>query len=189
MELIGSRRHNESVVVYDPASKQLVVRRESLQNKLDLPECPYCHKPLREEASSPSADQDAGTAASFTSPEYFRMLRHSLPGSETSSRPPSPRRRLTQARSGAGTPVRPTPDAEFVASSPAANPSHGINAAAFSPNYLNKFFQEVRTLGKGGKGEVFLVKHVLDGVDLGLFALKRIPVGVSCSRGLRHDAG
>ena len=32
-------------------------------------------------------------------------------------------------------------------------------------------------LGKGGKGVVLLVKHVLDGVSLGHFALKRIPVG------------
>ena len=36
---------------------------------------------------------------------------------------------------------------------------------------------EERELGRGGKGVVLLVKHVLDGVPLGHFALKRIPVG------------
>lgn len=32
-------------------------------------------------------------------------------------------------------------------------------------------------LGKGGKGIVLLVRHVLDGVSLGQFACKRVPVG------------
>lgn len=36
---------------------------------------------------------------------------------------------------------------------------------------------EERVLGKGGKGVVLLVKHVLDGVSLGHFACKRVPVG------------
>ena len=36
---------------------------------------------------------------------------------------------------------------------------------------------EERELGRGGKGVVLLVRHVLDGVSLGHFALKRIPVG------------
>lgn len=34
-----------------------------------------------------------------------------------------------------------------------------------------------RELGRGGKGVVLLVKHLLDGVILGYFACKRVPVG------------
>lgn len=34
-----------------------------------------------------------------------------------------------------------------------------------------------RELGRGGKGVVLLVRHVLDGVSLGEFACKRVPVG------------
>ncbi|MCJ1390614.1 putative serine/threonine-protein kinase iks1 [Xylographa bjoerkii] len=107
------------------------------------------------------------------------MLHHSLPGSEDSSRPPSPLRRLTHAfASPRGTPSYPPADAEFVGSSPALPPSaHGISSTAFSPNYFKNFFIEERELGRGGKGVVLLVKHVLDGVSLGHFALKRIPVG------------
>lgn len=179
----SNRRHKESVVVYDPASKQLVVSSTSPGNTLDVTECPYCHQPLR---GRPDEDDRAGhgsgqsTAASFASPEYFRMLHHSLPGSEDSSRPPSPRRRLTHAfTSGKSTPSYPPPDAEFVGSSPAIPPPvpHGISSTAFSPNYFRRFFVEERELGRGGKGVVLLVKHVLDGVSLGHFALKRIPVG------------
>jgi hypothetical protein len=68
--------------------------------------------------------------------------------------------------------------AEFVGSTPAL-PSRegGISAQAFSPNYFKSFFVEERELGRGGKGVVLLVKHVLDGLPLGQFACKRVPVG------------
>ncbi|KAI4153540.1 MAG: hypothetical protein LQ340_002256 [Diploschistes diacapsis] len=106
------------------------------------------------------------------------MLQHSLPGSEESSRPPSPHRRITQALGGTSPlATRTLPGAEFVGSSPAPSAPHGISSAAFSPNYFKNFFIEERELGRGGKGVVLLVKHVLDGVSLGHFALKRIPVG------------
>ena len=60
-----------------------------------------------------------------------------------------------------------------------ATPAHrqGISAAAFSPNYFRRFFVEEGELGRGGKGVVLLVKHMLDGVFLGHFACKRVPVG------------
>lgn len=56
---------------------------------------------------------------------------------------------------------------------------HGISSAAFSPKYFERFFVTERELGRGGKGVVLLVKHVLDGVSLGNFACKRVPVGMS----------
>ncbi|CAK7236924.1 putative serine/threonine-protein kinase iks1 [Sporothrix bragantina] len=70
-------------------------------------------------------------------------------------------------------------DAEFVSSAPyvppdAANP---INKQAFSPNYFRTFFVEERELGRGGKGVVLLVRHEIDGCQLGYFACKRVPVG------------
>jgi serine/threonine protein kinase len=67
---------------------------------------------------------------------------------------------------------------EFVGSTPAQPPrSQGISARAFSPNYFKDFFIEERELGRGGKGVVLLVQHILDGVHLGKFACKRVPVG------------
>lgn len=56
---------------------------------------------------------------------------------------------------------------------------HGISSAAFSPGYFQRFFVAERELGRGGKGVVLLVKHVLDSVPLGHFACKRVPVGMS----------
>ena len=158
-----------------------MARNAPLEDKLDLSECPYCHRPLRDEVRDPShagSSTSSGVAASFASPEYFRMLHHSLPGSTESSGPPSPRRRLTHpVQSGRSTSAYPPRDAEFVGSSPAPPSPHGISSSAFSPNYFKRFFVEERELGRGGKGVVLLVKHVLDNVSLGHFALKRIPVG------------
>ena len=115
----------------------------------------------------------------FVSPDYFRMLHQSLPGSEQSSPPPSPRRRLVQPGGhlySSPTSIGQSPD--LPSSSPAAPTSPtGISAAAFSPNYFQRFFVEEKELGRGGKGVVLLVKHVLDGVTLGHFACKRVPVG------------
>jgi serine/threonine protein kinase len=64
-----------------------------------------------------------------------------------------------------------------VGSTPIPPRNHGISARAFSPNYFKTFFVEERELGRGGKGVVLLVQHVLDGVQLGKFACKRVPVG------------
>lgn len=120
---------------------------------------------------------------SFITRDYFDMLARSLPNSNDNSSPPSPRRRIAQpVRSrlhpSAATSQTPPPVAEFVGSEPApAAQSHGISETAFSPNYFEKFFVEERELGRGGRGVVLLVRHVLDGVPLGHFACKRVPVG------------
>lgn len=106
--------------------------------------------------------------AEFINPNYFRMLNNSLPSSENSSTPPSPRRRL----------VRPAlPDGPTSDGPPAPATSQGISSTAFSQDYFKRFFVEEKVLGKGGKGVVLLVKHVLDGVSLGHYACKRVPVG------------
>lgn len=122
---------------------------------------------------------------SFITQDYFEMLARSLPGSNETSAPPSPRRRIlrpVQSRlrpsSTTASSSSPPPNAEFVASAPAPpTQAYGISETAFSPNYFEKFFVEERELGRGGRGVVILVKHVLDGVTLGHFACKRVPIG------------
>jgi serine/threonine protein kinase len=121
------------------------------------------------------------------------MLRRSREGSRegSRSRPVSPHKQLAPAplqgspSGGAGSygsqglqsASLPPNGAEFVGSSPIPSRHHGISARAFSPNYFKSFFVEERELGRGGKGVVLLVRHVLDGVPLGQFACKRVPVG------------
>lgn len=56
-------------------------------------------------------------------------------------------------------------------------PYASIRNEAISPNYFKTFFAVEKELGRGGKGVVLLVRHKLDGVDLGCFACKRIPIG------------
>lgn len=68
-------------------------------------------------------------------------------------------------------------NAEFVSSEPVAPETTRIKKEAFAPNYFETFFHEERTLGRGGKGVVMLVRHEIDGCNLGHFACKRVPVG------------
>ncbi|KAL8657136.1 MAG: hypothetical protein Q9226_002214 [Calogaya cf. arnoldii] len=170
-------RHDNAVVVFDPLSKQLALRDLSHPD-LDLTECPYCHQPLQRDSNRQQQQhgrerENSGprVAAGFVNPHYFRMLSESLPGSD-SEEPSSPRRRLVQAthqhssRLSTSTGVR-TPKA----------PAAGISSTAFSQGYFKRFFVVERELGRGGKGVVLLVEHVLDGVTLGHFACKRVPVG------------
>lgn len=47
--------------------------------------------------------------------------------------------------------------------------------------YYDRFFVELQKLGRGQRGSVFLCRHVLDDVELGVFACKAVPVGTSHS--------
>ncbi|KAJ5579795.1 uncharacterized protein N7459_005780 [Penicillium hispanicum] len=169
----GSRdvvlRHNDSVVVFDRDSQQLVLRNaaDNQEPDVELANCPFCQRPMRE-GSRGRHRGNAEPEGEFVNPNYFRMLNNSLPSSASSSTPPSPRRRLVQPALSDG-PAGNGP--------PRSTPSQGISSAAFSQDYFKKFFVEERVLGKGGKGVVLLVKHMLDGVSLGHYACKRVPVG------------
>lgn len=107
------------------------------------------------------------------------MLQHSAANSREASQPPSPRRRIAQLRNiRSGSEVRPPDGAEFIGSEPRSPPrASGISSQAFTQGYFKSFFVEEKELGRGGKGVVLLVRHVLDGVALGHFACKRVPVG------------
>lgn len=45
--------------------------------------------------------------------------------------------------------------------------------------YYNRFFKEVRVLGSGSFGDVYLVEHIISGMVVGEYALKRVAVGDS----------
>lgn len=150
------------------------------QRDIDLQSasCPTCHQSWPAQSAEEEAEAGPVSSPDVIDPQYFRMLRHTLNGSPNNSPPTSPRRRLVQAlgspsRFGSDLPS----DAEFVASSPRPDDAHGISSSAFSQDYFRKFFVEEKVLGRGGKGVVLLVAHVLDGVRLGHFACKRVPVG------------
>lgn len=124
------------------------------------------------------AETHQGTSpphADFVTPDYFRLLHDSASSTVATTSPPaSPRRRFHQPALTDGSISEPT---HYGQSAPPAQPAQGISSAALSQGYFRKFFIEERELGRGGKGVVLLVKHMLDGVSLGQFACKRVPVG------------
>ena len=157
-----------------------MVSRDAPSDHVDFPKCPYCNQPFRDDGSSAKRGRNRSTnstaTANFASPEYFRTLQRISPASVEPSRTPSPHKRI---QSGLTAPpgIRSPPDTAFVANRSSFSARHGISTAAFSQGYFENFFVEEKELGRGSKGVVLLVKHVLDGVSLGHFALKRIPVG------------
>ncbi|KAF2197516.1 kinase-like protein [Delitschia confertaspora ATCC 74209] len=180
-------RHGSSVVVFDQNSKQLSLRDASHSSALEIAECPYCHRAFREEPHHDMDDEDehehehrgSQDSTGFVNPSYFQMLRRSRPGSQEPSRPPSPHKQIAHRPSQAGLEADyHAPESSGFGRSAPVPPRHqGISARAFSPNYFKTFFVEEKELGRGGKGVVLLVRHVLDGVPLGQFACKRVPVG------------
>ncbi|GAA6012802.1 hypothetical protein JCM10207_005365 [Rhodosporidiobolus poonsookiae] len=61
----------------------------------------------------------------------------------------------------------------------------GLSENQMNEGYGKRFFEELQLLGRGGQGSVYLVRHVLNGEGLGLYALKKIPVGDSTPSLLR----
>ncbi|KAI9724177.1 MAG: putative serine/threonine-protein kinase iks1 [Chrysothrix sp. TS-e1954] len=119
---------------------------------------------------------------SFVSPSYFKRLAASRNVSRPGSRPTSPPRIQIQPahdESDLGeSPNKPSRSARQKGAGGLleADPRH-ISSSSFSQGYYKRFFVEERELGRGGRGVVLLVTHVLDSIDLGKFACKRIPVG------------
>lgn len=169
------RRHHNAIVVRDPSSQRLEIR------EFEFAECPTCHQPLRTPSSERHRD-GPDHHESYVNPEYFRMLqagRYPQTQSAQPRRASSPIRRLVEpvpAVDNHGNRVR-IQDAEFVSSSPAPQEGSRIRRESFTPNYFSSFFVEERELGRGGKGVVLLVRHEIDGCQLGHFACKRVPVG------------
>ncbi|KAJ1921948.1 putative serine/threonine-protein kinase iks1 [Mycoemilia scoparia] len=52
-----------------------------------------------------------------------------------------------------------------------------LSSNALNQGYYDKFFIEKSKLGKGLRGSVFLCQHVLEGVPLGQYAIKKVAVG------------
>lgn len=58
-----------------------------------------------------------------------------------------------------------------------ADTHHHIPPSLLNPDYYSRFFIELRKLGRGYRGSVYLCQHVLDHVILGEFAVKKVRVG------------
>lgn len=66
----------------------------------------------------------------------------------------------------------PAAPAEHIAAETPSRLAHLMNGG-----YYRRFFTEDKRLGSGGYGAVYLVRHQIRGVDLGHYAMKKVPCG------------
>ena len=145
--------------------------------------CPTCARPWPLGDAEPLdadfrprfPDNDADRESpSFIAPNYFRLLAQATTthagSSGYSTRPTTPSlpRNRFESASGSSTPLPP---------SGASTPPEPIAHASEAQGYYARFFVELKRLGRGARGQVYLCQHVLNGNQLGKYAIKKIPVG------------
>ncbi|KAG6840398.1 hypothetical protein C0991_006932 [Blastosporella zonata] len=151
---------SNQVVLYNPRSHALSIRKSNNFQEQSSDPCPYCKQTLPTGFEPDNDDDidalDSDPAYHSRVSDYFQLLAIS---NETSSRPSTPPP-VTQERST-------------------------FPAEKMAEGYFKAFFQEEMKLGMGANGSVFLCQHMLDGNPLGVpnchFAVKKIAVGESHS--------
>jgi len=122
--------------------------------------CPLCYTPLnRSNRPSPTPRQRVLPLPPSRPVQSQTTLR----------RIPSYFQLLSEANSLANTPTT-TRESRATASQPTGPP---LDQSQFNEGYFAKFFEEIQLLGKGGQGVVYLVRHLLNGEALGLYACKK----------------
>ncbi|ORY73062.1 kinase-like domain-containing protein [Leucosporidium creatinivorum] len=122
--------------------------------------CPLCRRPT---APPPPHDPRSRRLPLTKDSNYFTLL------SEANSLANTPRTtRGQQPGAGGGKEQEPA-----------------LDKATLNSGYFGTFFEEIQLLGRGGAGSVHLVRHVLNGEQLGLYACKKVAVGDSSPSLLR----
>jgi len=171
-------RRGNTVVRYNEDAQSIELGSVSSSSDGDTfpGHCPTCHRPydtFNDDEARSSHHEAGGQEDDYMNTKYFQLLERSRIASEAPSRSPSPQRRLTAgvvSHRGLGDSTTPSPRATKPA-------SQKINSESFSQGYFKTFFVEEQELGRGGNGVVLLVRHMINDVDLGQFACKRVPVG------------
>ncbi|GAA5953470.1 hypothetical protein JCM21900_005675 [Sporobolomyces salmonicolor] len=153
--------------------------------------CPFCYQSLRPRARSPilrphclplqsSSDEEADDA-------LVRPSGSQAVASRALNKDSSYFELLSEASSLTNTPMSTgrTSRVEDAREGWSATPEPALDQAQLNEGYFAKFFEEVQLLGRGGQGAVYLVRHVLNGEGLGLYACKKIAVGDSTTSLLR----
>lgn len=177
-------RRNESaqqLVLYNEADRSLQVHDSNfLDNTEDLGEgiriCGECGRPWQKDNNNCST--------SFMDKNYFRLLdissrkqsptllqydnNNTLPSLSASS--PSSRKSTTRTTNSTSPKSPPYVDESF------EHPKN-LSDSSINQGYYKRFFREGSKLGRGAGGSVFKCQHVLDGIELGDYAVKKVPVG------------
>ncbi|KAJ2449680.1 putative serine/threonine-protein kinase iks1 [Coemansia sp. RSA 2336] len=185
-----------SAYLQPPASKDLSIAHRQQNDPLGVQPyaryiCPTCLQSLPAHTSRAwetrlDAGADSHSSAGVISDrDYFNMLARSLRLQQTplalsdGSHIPhnGDYRHLVQDTSNISS-APAVPALETGASMPAEMPeTGGVAESSFNQGYYERFFAEQRKLGKGLRGSVFSCQHILDGVYLGHYAVKKVAVG------------
>ncbi|SAL99620.1 hypothetical protein [Absidia glauca] len=167
-------RNEESgnAVLYNKDSQEVSVQRymqgtlptsTRMESSSEAAECPLCHRPY------PENDQASNTQPTYMDRNYFRLLRAPPMESPRTSADNTPR--TTQGSQ------QPADDLFDGSSTSTSSSTLHLNANAINQGYYSNFFIELRKLGRGFRGSVYLCEHVLDGVKLGKYAIKKVAIG------------
>ena len=176
--LLYSRRNEsaQQLVLYNEADRSLQVQgsgasslfdyesEEGLQKELGF--CGECGRPWPNNSSDSSK-----CSSSFMDRNYFRLL-------DISSRQQSPsllQFNATSKRSNSGSSNINYPSS-IKADEIFEHPKN-LSDSSINQGYYRRFFKEDSKLGRGAGGTVFKCQHVLDGIELGDYAVKKVPVG------------
>jgi serine/threonine protein kinase len=131
--------------------------------------CALCNQLLPDGSNDP---EDITGRSHFIHNQYFRLLASTSGQQEEPEAPNAARggsRSRKASRNGYGSKEHDN-----------HNPEQ-LSSKSFNDGYYESFFVEVTKLGRGYRGSVFLCQHVLEGIALSEYAIKKIPVGESHS--------
>ena len=154
-QLSSSNTPNQVVLYHHPSKSLKVAAITPTQSETEAGSiCPTCLQPLQPSHSD--------TTSAPTTTKYFRLLT-SLDDDGASS--PHKRHSITAFSSPHSTHH--------------SYQSRGDDITARIDGYYARFFVEVRQLGRGAYASVHLCQHTLNGNMLGLYAVKKVAVGLS----------
>jgi serine/threonine protein kinase len=192
-QIILHDNHAGKLVIYNNETKEVEV---FVSNGRRVP-------PTAQDTSLRRNESDSGNNAAYADPDYFDLLHHALeaeqlqtpsqPSSLSSSASPcskaSQSSSMTVTDDGSNLNVNDSASATHStacngsplcvppASSPPTTTTTTKLSGALNSGYFRRFFVEERRIGTGGYGAVFLVRHRINAIDLGTYALKKVPVG------------
>lgn len=144
----------------------IISEREPGLSPMGPPRCPTCSRTLNVPGPSTDASPDTRVREDFAwdtdvggeadrpeiAPNYFRLL---AAAPEVSINAVEDTGHFTSQSTG----------------------QEHFDSRSAAPGYYERFFVELKLLGRGSRGCVYLCQHVLSGCKLGLYAVKKIPVG------------
>ena len=165
-------RRNESaqqLVLYNETDRSLQVQGsgtsllgDSIEEHVEeIRICGECGRPWPNNNNGNSSN--CSSSSSFMDRNYFRLL-------DISSRQQSPTLLQYSTKKSSNSQSSSSTDQMF------EHPKN-LSDSSINQGYYRRFFKEDSKLGRGAGGSVFKCQHVLDGIELGEYAVKKVPVG------------